>query len=298
MIFRPWIQAFRLRTLPLAFASIITGSGLAWAEGTFRLVVFVLALITTLFLQILSNLANDYGDFQHGVDNEARVGPDRTMQTGIISKKQMVKAMWIIALLCSIFGIWLIVEGTQGLTLGESGLFAVLGLAAMGAAVKYTIGKNPYGYVGLGDVAVFLFFGWLGVLGTYFLHNQSISIELLLPASAMGLFSAAVLNINNMRDHGADEQSGKRTLVVRIGLDWAKRYHLSLNMGGVLLTIIFILPSFRIPNYLFLVIAPAFILSSLNILYGEDYESFDLYLKKQAMATFLFSILFTISINL
>ncbi|MCH7731333.1 MAG: 1,4-dihydroxy-2-naphthoate octaprenyltransferase [Candidatus Marinimicrobia bacterium] len=298
MIFRPWIQAFRPRTLPLAFASIITGSGLAWAEGTFRLMVFVLALITTLFLQILSNLANDYGDFQHGVDNEARVGPDRTLQAGLISKGQMVKAMWIIALLCSIFGVWLIVEGTRGLTWGKSGLFAVLGLTAMGAAVKYTMGKNPYGYAGLGDVAVFLFFGWLGVLGTYFLHNHSISIELLLPASAIGLFTTAVLNINNMRDHKADEQSGKQTLVVRIGLDRAKRYQLSLNTGGVLLAIAFIFPSIRIPNYLFMIIAPVLINTSLNILYSDDYESFDTYLKKQAMVTFLFSILFTISINL
>ncbi|MBC8214938.1 MAG: 1,4-dihydroxy-2-naphthoate octaprenyltransferase, partial [Candidatus Marinimicrobia bacterium] len=137
-----WLSAFRLRTLPLAFSCIIMGSGLAMADGKFNLIVFGLALITTLFLQILSNLANDYGDFVKGTDNEERVGPKRTMQSGFINVGQMKKAMWVIALLCSIFGVWLIYEGTLGLDLKKAGLFAILGLTAMGAAVKYTMGKN------------------------------------------------------------------------------------------------------------------------------------------------------------
>jgi len=183
-----WINAFRLRTLPLAFSCIIMGSGLAMADGQFNLTVFTLALVTTLFLQILSNLANDYGDFVKGTDNEDRVGPDRTMQSGLITKHEMINAMWIIAFLCSVFGVWLIYEGTLGLDLKKAGLFAILGLTAMGAAVKYTMGKNPYGYAGLGDIFVFLFFGWLGVLGSYFLHTHSFQWNLLLPASTIGLF--------------------------------------------------------------------------------------------------------------
>ena len=179
---KKWINAFRLRTLPLAFSCIIMGSGLAYATGQFNLTVFILALITTLFLQILSNLANDYGDFVKGTDNDERVGPDRTMQSGLITKPEMVRIMWVIALLCSIFGVWLIYEGTNGLDLSKAGLFAILGLTAMGAAVKYTMGKNPYGYAGLGDIFVFLFFGWLGVLGSYFLHTHTLNWELLLPA--------------------------------------------------------------------------------------------------------------------
>ncbi|MDP6991712.1 MAG: 1,4-dihydroxy-2-naphthoate octaprenyltransferase, partial [Candidatus Marinimicrobia bacterium] len=133
-----WINAFRLRTLPLAFSCIIMGSGLAMANGQFNINVFVLALVTTLFLQILSNLANDYGDFVKGTDNVERVGPDRTMQSGLINKDEMIKAMWVVALLCSVFGVWLIYEGTLGLALTKGLLFAILGLTAMGAAVKYT----------------------------------------------------------------------------------------------------------------------------------------------------------------
>ena len=292
---RVWLQAFRLRTLPLAFSCIIMGSGLAAADGNFNMTVFLLALVTTLFLQILSNLANDYGDFVKGVDNEDRVGPDRTLQAGLITKEQMVKAMWVILLLCSIFGAWLIYEGTVGLDLGKAGLFAVLGLIAIGAAVKYTIGKNPYGYAGLGDLFVFLFFGWLGVLGSYFLHIHALHLELLLPASSIGLFTTAVLNINNMRDYVEDKKSGKNTLVVRMGIQWAKRYHYLLNLGGLLFMVAYTLPDIKTVLY-FIFGFTLFIIPAKKILISDDYESFDPYLKKQAIATFLFSILFVLGL--
>jgi len=293
-----WINAFRLRTLPLAFSCIIMGSGLAMADGQFNLTVFTLALVTTLFLQILSNLANDYGDFVKGTDNEDRVGPDRTMQSGLITKHEMINAMWIIAFLCSVFGVWLIYEGTLGLDLKKAGLFAILGLTAMGAAVKYTMGKNPYGYAGLGDIFVFLFFGWLGVLGSYFLHTHSFQWNLLLPASTIGLFTTAVLNINNMRDHEPDAQSGKNTLVVRIGIEKAKTYHQSLIFGGLLLALAFVIPSSNIFHYLFLVTTPLFIGFVKSIKSRSDFENYDPFLKKQAIATFLFTVLFVIGINL
>ena len=293
-----WINAFRLRTLPLAFSCIIMGSGLAMADGQFNLTVFTLALVTTLFLQILSNLANDYGDFVKGTDNEDRVGPDRTMQSGLITKHEMINAMWIIAFLCSVFGVWLIYEGTLGLDLKKAGLFAILALTAMGAAVKYTMGKNPYGYAGLGDIFVFLFFGWLGVLGSYFLHTHSFQWNLLLPASTIGLFTTAVLNINNMRDHEPDAQSGKNTLVVRIGIIKAKAYHQSLIYGGLLLSLAFIIPSTYYIHYLFMVTAPLFIGFVQSINRRSDFQNFDPFLKKQAITTFVFSILFVIGINL
>lgn len=293
-----WINAFRLRTLPLAFSCIIMGSGLAMADGQFNLTVFTLALVTTLFLQILSNLANDYGDFVKGTDNEDRVGPDRTMQSGLITKHEMINAMWIIAFLCSVFGVWLIYEGTLGLDLKKAGLFAILGLTAMGAAVKYTMGKNPYGYAGLGDIFVFLFFGWLGVLGSYFLHTHSFQWNLLLPASTIGLFTTAVLNINNMRDHEPDAQSGKNTLVVRIGIEKAKTYHQSLIFGGLLLALAFVIPSSNIFHYLFLVTTPLFIGFVKSIKSRSDFENYDPFLKKQAIATFLFTVLFVLGINL
>jgi 1,4-dihydroxy-2-naphthoate octaprenyltransferase len=295
---KTWLSAFRLRTLPLAFSCIIMGSGLAYADDQFNLTVFVLALVTTLFLQILSNLANDFGDFVKGTDNDERVGPDRTLQSGLITKSEMINAMWIIAILCSVFGVWLIYEGTIGLDLKKAGLFAILGLTAMGAAVKYTMGKNPYGYAGLGDIFVFLFFGWLGVIGSYFLHTHSFHWELLLPASTIGLFTTAVLNINNMRDHEADAKSGKNTLVVRIGIEKAKVYHQSLIFGGLLLTIAFIFPSTNSLHYLFIVTAPLFIWFVQSIKSRSDFQDFDPFLKKQAIATFLFSILFVVGLNI
>ncbi len=296
MALSKWINAFRLRTLPLAFSCIIMGSGLAMADGEFNTTVFVLALLTTLFLQILSNLANDYGDFMKGTDNENRVGPDRTMQSGLITKNEMVKAMWIVSLLCSVFGVWLIYEGTIGLDLKKAGLFAILGLTAMGAAVKYTMGKNPYGYAGLGDIFVFLFFGWLGVIGSYFLHTHSFDTIILLPASAIGLFTAAVLNINNMRDHEADAKSGKNTLVVRIGITWAKRYHFLLNFIGVMSVVIFTVPDIK-SIWFFLFGFVLFIKPAREILKNKDHASFDPYLKKQAIGTFLFTVLFVIFFN-
>ena len=295
---KKWINAFRLRTLPLAFSCIIMGSGLAYTTGQFNLPVFILALITTLFLQILSNLANDYGDFVKGTDNDERVGPDRTMQSGLITKSEMVKIMWVIALLCSIFGVWLIYEGTNGLDLSKAGLFAILGLTAMGAAVKYTMGKNPYGYAGLGDIFVFLFFGWLGVLGSYFLHTHTLNWELLLPASSIGFFTTAVLNINNMRDHLADAKSGKNTLVVRIGIEKAKDYHRALIFGGLLLAFAFVFPSTNYFHYIFALTIPLFVGFVHSIRKRNDFENFDPFLKKQAITTFIFSILFTIGVNL
>ena len=291
-----WIHAFRLRTLPLAFSCIIMGSGLAMADGQSNMIVFVLALITTFFLQVLSNFANDYGDFVKETDNEERVGPDRAMQLGLITKDEMVKAMWVIAVLCSIFGVWLIYEGTIGLNFESAGLFAVLGLTAMGAAVKYTMGKNPYGYVGLGDIFVFLFFGWLGVIGSYFLHTHSFDFMVLLPASAIGFFTTAVLNVNNMRDHEADEKSGKNTLVVRIGIVRAKRYHFILNFLGILFVVLYTNSYMRavwfILSGIILFIKPAW-----EILRNKDHTSFDPYLKKQAIATFLFTIIFIVGLN-
>ena len=292
-----WIKAFRLRTLPLAFSCIIMGSGLAYADGGFNLNVFGLALITSLFLQILSNLANDYGDFVKGTDNEERVGPDRTMQSGLITKSEMVKIMWVIALFCSVFGVWLIYEGTIGLDLKKAGLFAILGLSAMGAAVKYTMGKTPYGYAGLGDIFVFLFFGWLGVLGSYFLHTHTLDWELILPASSIGLFTTAVLNINNMRDCEADKKSGKNTLVVKIGIEKAKDYHRALIFGGILLAITFVFPSPNYFHYIFAITIPIFVGFVQSIQKRNDFENFDPFLKKQAITTFIFSILFVIGIN-
>lgn len=293
-----WIKAFRPRTLPLAFSCIIVGSGLAMADGQFKLRIFVLALVTTLFLQTLSNLANDYGDYVRGTDNKLRVGPERTLQSGLISPSEMVKAMWVNGLLCSILGGWLIYEGTLGLDLIKAGLFVILGLVSMIGALNYTMGNHPYGYTGLGDISVFLFFGWLGVIGSYFLHCQSLRWELLLPASSIGLFTAAVLNINNMRDYETDKRSGKYTVVVRIGIDKAKKYHQILVFSGLILAVAYVTPNSNVYNYLFIATVPLFVRSAQAISKTSDPINFDPFLKRQVITTLLFATIFVVGLNM
>jgi len=296
-----WIKAFRLRTLPLALSCIIMGNGLAYGTGeNFQWVIFTLAITTTLFLQILSNLANDLGDYSHGVDNQNRIGPRRTLQSGLISRLQMIKAIIIISIISAISGLLLIGVGIDFKNWPEIIIFALLGLSAMAAAIKYTMGNNPYGYTGFGDIAVFLFFGWLGVGGSYYLQTHVLNWIIILPASAMGMFSAAVLNINNMRDHQSDKLAGKNTVVVRFGLRAAKIYHLLINLLPCFLCVLYSLnfhSQINILNYLYLISFPLILKNSLEILNRNDFEAFDPYLKKQALYTFVFSILFVFSLN-
>jgi 1,4-dihydroxy-2-naphthoate octaprenyltransferase len=292
---KQWINAFRLHTLPLAFSCIIVGGGIAAADGYINIKILVLAFVTTLLLQVLSNLANDYGDFVKGADNENRIGSRRALQSGLISESQMIKAICIISMLCSLSGVWLIYEGIKGLGIASYILFAIFGIIAIIAALKYTMGKNPYGYAGMGDLFVFIFFGLLGVLGTYFLHAHLLYWALLLPATAVGLLSTAVLNINNMRDHIEDEKSGKNTVVVRMGINRAKWYHLALNLLGVLFMVSFSGISW---DSLILFIAGIILFGNLtiSIIRCNELVIFNLFLKKQAMFTFIYSALFVLTL--
>ena len=238
MNLRPWIEAFRLRTLPLALSNTIIGSCLAAADDKFRWSVFGLAALTTVLLQIMSNMANDYGDFVNGKDTAERIGPKRMVQSGEITPKTMLRGIIVIGILCAVSGVSLILIGTAGMDITNLLIFSILGLAAIAAAIKYTVGKNPYGYRGLGDIFVFIFFGLVGVIGTYFLHTQAFRIDLILPASAIGFLSVGVLNMNNMRDYEQDKKAGKRTIVVAMGEKNAAYYHLFLVGGAAALTII------------------------------------------------------------
>jgi len=234
-----WIAAFRLKTLPLALSNTILGTLLALADDKFRWLVFALTALTTILLQVLSNMANDYGDFVNGKDTAERIGPKRMVQSGEITPKTMLHGIIVIGISCIISGGLLILIGTQGMDITNLLIFGILGILAIAAAIKYTVGKNPYGYRGLGDIFVFIFFGLVGVIGSYFLQTQSFRWDLLLPASAIGLLSTGVLNMNNMRDYEADKNAGKITIVVAIGTKKAAFYHLILVLGAVFLTIIY-----------------------------------------------------------
>jgi len=245
MNLKSWVQAFRFKTLPLALSNTIVGSCLAASDDGFRWSVFGLAALTTILLQIMSNMANDYGDFVNGKDTVERIGPKRMVQSGEITPKIMLRGIIVIGVLCVVSGLVLILIGTTGMDITNLLIFGVLGLAAIAAAIKYTVGKNPYGYRGLGDIFVFIFFGLVGVIGTYFLHTQSFRWDILLPASAIGFLSTGVLNMNNMRDYEADKNAGKTTIVVAMGVKKAAYYHLFLVGGAALFAVIYTLLNYH-----------------------------------------------------
>lgn len=297
-IIKSWIKAARLRTLPLALASVIMGGMIAANHPGFNLKAVVMVAITALFLQILSNLANDFGDSRKGVDNEKRVGPKRTVQSGEISPNSMKKAIVLLAFLALASGLILIFWAAS-LTLKTSAIFLLLGMGAIVSAIKYTVGKNPYGYVGLGDLFVFLFFGLLGVAGTWFLATKSWSWLILLPSAAMGLFSAGVLNLNNMRDIENDRLNGKNTLAVKLGLQKAFIYHcLLVLLPFVLLSAFVLLVKADQRVFLFVMTLPLFLVDLVRIKNSFGGAALDPFLRKLALKTLLITIVFGVLINL
>lgn len=289
---KKWLAAFRLRTLPLALSSIGMGSFLAASNGSFNVEIFSLCALTTIFLQILSNLANDYGDSVNGADHAEREGPSRAVQSGEISLSQMKMAMVIFIILSLISGISLLYV-SFGLNWKIFLFFFVVGIGAILAAIAYTAGKKPYGYIGLGDISVFIFFGLVGVLGSYYLYAQSLSWQLFLPATSCGLFSVAVLNINNIRDIESDKTAGKFTIPVRIGRRAAVKYHIVLIMTGVIAAIIYTALNFESYfEFSFIAALPIFGMNIKAVRTKMKASEIDPYLKQMALATLLFVILF------
>jgi 1,4-dihydroxy-2-naphthoate octaprenyltransferase len=294
-----WIAAFRLKTLPLALSNTIIGSALAVMDGGFRWSIVVLAALTTILLQVLSNLANDYGDFVNGKDTAERVGPKRMVQSGEITPQTMLKGMILVGILCAITGVSLIVIGTRGIDISRILFFVLLGLAAIYAAIKYTVGKNPYGYRGMGDLFVFIFFGLVGVLGTYFMHTQGFRWHHLLPAASIGFMSVGVLNMNNMRDFEADKNAGKRTIVVAIGKKYAAFYQLFLIAAAIIFTSIFTILNYHsVWQWLFLLCTPILCLNLRKVFTHKDGIELYAELPRVSMASLAFALLFLIGIIL
>ncbi len=266
---------------------------MAAANGYFNAAVVGLCVLTTLFLQILSNLANDYGDSKHGADSVHREGPMRAVQAGHIQAEQMKKGMLVFSLLSLVSGLGLlwVAFGAEGMLLFL--LFLVLGLASIWAAINYTAGDKPYGYAGLGDIFVFTFFGLVGVLGTYFLQAQTLEPTVILPALVCGFFSTAVLNVNNIRDISSDVLAGKRSIPVRLGPKKARVYHLILLAGGVLSAFAYVLLNYESPwQWLFILALPLVLVNGLNVWRKQTSRELDPYLKQMAMTTLLFVLLF------
>jgi len=287
-----WIEAFRLRTLPLALSSIFMGSFLAQWKGFFRWDIFLLSVSTTVLLQVLSNLANDYGDSVHGADSTERKGPSRAVQSGRISKTNMKLAMVIFVLLSLISGIFLLLLSFPG-QLALIALFLLLGLVAIFAAVNYTAGKRPYGYMGLGDLSVLIFFGIVGVSGTYYLQTGQFELVLLLPSLSCGLLATGVLNINNIRDIESDFKAGKMSIPVRIGRKNAVTYHFLLLISALVCAIAFVSIFYEnLWQLLFLFSIPLFFVNARAVNRNTLPADIDPFLKQLALSTLLFVILF------
>ncbi len=294
---KAWIAAARPRTLPLALASIVLGSFLAASVGRFSWLTFALASLTTIFLQILSNFANDYGDAVSGKDTPDRVGPRRAVATGDLTKESMFRAILITAGLSLVSGVWLLAEATRQTGAWLFWVFLLLGLLCIAAAVAYTNGKRPYGYAGYGDIAVLLFFGWVGVLGTYYLHTQSMGTLLLLPASAVGFFATGVLNINNVRDIETDAKTGKHSIPVRLGLKKAVTYHWILLISGMLCALVYtLLTSQNWTAYLYVLSFPLFVLNGRAVAMHRNPAELNPRLGQLALSTLVFVLLFGLGV--
>lgn len=302
---KSYIKAARLRTLPLSISGIILGSYLgnefvnSLLEHTIKTSIwessiFWLAIFTTVGFQVLSNYANDYGDGIKGSDKN-RTGEARMVSSGAITPKQMKTAMISTTTITLLIALLLIYVAFGSENFGYSILFFGLGIASIAAAIKYTVGNSAYGYSGFGDIFVFLFFGLLSVVGSYFLYTKMINFEIFLPAFSVGLLSTAVLNLNNLRDREQDKTNNKNTLVVKLGAVRAKKYHYFLITGALITAIIYTVLNFSsIYEFVFLVAFIPLVKNMITVSRNNIPAELDGELKKVALSTFLFAILFGI----
>ncbi|MEN8858515.1 MAG: 1,4-dihydroxy-2-naphthoate octaprenyltransferase [Flavobacteriaceae bacterium] len=294
MLVKNYFKAARLRTLPLSISGIIVGGLLAMSQGFFDWSIFILSIFTTIGFQVLSNFANDYGDGIKGTD-AVRTGEERMVSSGMISPKQMKTAMIITATVTILIALVLIYLAFGKNNFAYSILFFTLGIASIVAAIKYTVGNSAYGYSGLGDVFVLVFFGLLSVLGSYFLFTKQIDFLILLPAFSIGLLSTAVLNLNNMRDRENDKKSNKNTIVVKIGATAAKKYHYSLLIFSLVFAVIYVILNYVSPfQFLFMIAYIPLYKHFVFVIKNNDESLLDGQLKVVALSTFLFGILFGI----
>ena len=294
---KSYIKAARLRTLPLSVSGIIVGSFLGNQFSNSSILessIFWLAMVTTIGFQVLSNFANDYGDGIKGSDKN-RTGEARMVASGKISPKQMKNAMIITTIITIIFALILIYVAFGKENFGFSILFFLLGIASITAAIKYTVGKSAYGYNGFGDLFVFLFFVLLSVVGSYFLYTKQLNFLIFLPATAIGFLSTAVLNLNNLRDFDQDKINQKNTLVVKLGITKAKKYHFFLIFGALFASSIFVILNFSsVIQLLFLIAFIPLIKNLVTVAKNKQLPELDSELKKVALSTFLFAIIFGI----
>lgn len=293
--FKSILHASRLRTLPLALSCIITGNAMAYYLGAFHWSIFFLSIVTTLLLQIVSNFSNDIGDSEKGTDNEDRIGPQRAIQSGVMTPDELKKILKITMLLALLSGIALIL--VANILWWEKLLLFLVGLIALWAADNYTKGDIAYGYRAYGDVFVFLFFGIIGVIGSMFLNVHQINNAALLPAIGVGCLTTSVLHLNNLRDMMNDAKSGKITVAIQFGYENSRIYFIVLILSGLLSwgSYVFTQNLTNWFSYTYWLGFISFILILIKFLKIKELKDFDSLLKPTALATFFLSILFFIS---
>lgn len=290
-----WVEAARLRTLPLSVSGIILAGCFAEYNGFFKWSVFILAILTTIALQVLSNFANDYGDGIKGTDNNNRIGPERAIQSGKITPHAMLGAIKVNILVTIALVFFLILTAFGVRHFWYALTFFILGAISIYASIKYTIGSNAYGYKGLGDIFVFVFFGLVSTIGGYFLFAKQIDHVVILPAIAIGLLSTAVLNLNNLRDINSDLLSNKITMAVKLGFKKAKKYHYFLVISAMVLTLVFaILYYTNSFNFIFLLVYIPLVKHVFKVKSVVNPSELDTELKKVALSTFGLAILLSI----
>lgn len=293
---RSWVVAARLRTLPLAVSAIGMGGIIAYFYNSFNGVVFSLCVLTTILLQVLSNFANDYGDFVHGADSDHREGPNRMVQSGSISSSSMKAGITITGIFSLITGFILLKVAFGSISLLFV-IFFILGIFSILAAIKYTAGKNPYGYQGFGDLFVFLFFGLVAVIGTCFLQTSFFKWTFILPATSMGFLSAGVLNVNNIRDIESDKMAGKASIPVRIGIENARIYHGFLLFAGYVLPLIFLaIEGVGVELFVPVLALPLFYNNFINV-WRKEGKELDGYLKQLALSTLIYVLLIALGVS-
>lgn len=280
-----WLLGIRIKTLPLTLACIFVGNALAFWVGKFDILVGVFSVLTTALFQILANFANDYGDFVKGTDDELRIGPKRI--SAMSSKRALKLNLWALGALS--FASSLLLLYYSNLSLNEFLAFVFLAICSILAALFYTMGKFAYGYYGLGDVFVYIFFGLVAVLGSFYLHSHELFWAILLPASATGFLSMAVLNINNMRDIKNDTLKNKNTIVVKFGMKFAKNYHFLLIFGALLFYAIFYLLYTRVIFVLLIILLCSPAIIHIKKIYNikKDIEFFPLLGEMSKFALFI-----------
>lgn len=290
-----WISAARLRTLPLSIAGIIVGNGLAFSMERFSLLIAILSILTTVAFQVLSNFANDYGDGVKGTDNKDRIGPARVLQQGLLRRSELKQGLFLCTIVCILLTVCLVVISFDFKQWKSLLFFFFLGIISIVAAIKYTVGKRAYGYYAMGDIFVFIFFGGISVLGSFYLQSHHFDLLLLFPAISLGCFSTAVLNLNNMRDHSNDKASKKITLPILLGLHKAKYYHTFLILLGFATSITYVyMLQFEPQGYLFLLLILPLGLHLRRVYSIQDEAALDPELKVVALSTFFFAVLFVI----